>query len=70
MRKMEINTTAVLLAMANVGLTTSQMAQKAGISQQTAVRFTSKGGNSSPATFYKVGKALNVEPSSLVIFRD
>lgn len=63
---MEINVTAVRLAMVDAGMTVSQLAKAAHVSQTTAVRYASKGGNSSPATFHKIGQALGVKPSSLV----
>ncbi len=66
---MEINVLAVRLAMANKGMTLTQLAKKAHISQQTACRYVTHGGNGSAPTFYKIGKALGVEPSSLVLVR-
>lgn len=66
---MEINVTAVRLAMADAGMTMSQLAKKAHVSQTTAVRYASKGGNGSPATFHKIGLALGVKPSTLVLVR-
>lgn len=66
---MEINVTAVRLAMADAGINVSQLAKKAHVSQQTAVRYASKGGNGSPVTFHKIGVALGVKPSSLVLVR-
>lgn len=66
---MEINVTAVRLAMADAGLSVSQLAKKAHVSQQTAVRYASKGGNGTPTTFHKIGVALGVKPSSLVLVR-
>lgn len=66
---MEINVTAVRLAMANKGMTITQLAKAAHVSQQTACRYGTRGGNGSAPTFYKIGKALGVEPSSLVLVR-
>ncbi|MDD6382546.1 MAG: helix-turn-helix transcriptional regulator [Selenomonadaceae bacterium] len=66
---MEINVTAVRLAMADAGMTVSQLAKKAHVSQATAVRYASKGGNGGPKTFHKIGQALGVKPSTLVLVR-
>lgn len=66
---MEINVTAVRLAMLDKGMSVSKLAEAAHISPQTAFRFANKGGNGSPATFYKVGQALGVKPSSLALVR-
>lgn len=63
---MEIDVMAVRLAMADAGLTVSQLAKKAHVSTQTAVRYAGRGGNGTPATFHKIGVALGVRPSSLV----
>lgn len=64
---MEINVTAVRLAMLDKGMSVSRLAKAARISHQTAFRFASKGGNGSPETFYKIGQALGVKPSSLAL---
>ncbi len=66
---MEINVTAVRLAMADAGMNISQLAKKAHVSKGTAVRYASKGGNGSPTTFHKIGLALGVKPSTLVLVR-
>lgn len=66
---MEINVTAIRLAMADAGLNVTELAKKAHVSQQTAVRYASRGGNGSPTTFHKLGVALGVKPSSLVLVR-
>lgn len=66
---MEINVTAVRLAMADKGLNIKQLAKAAHVSQYTAARYANVGGNSSPATFHKIGQALGVKPSSLVLIR-
>lgn len=63
---MEINTTAVKMALADAGMTISQLAKKAKVSQGTAVRYASTGGNGSPVVFHKIGDALGVKPSSLM----
>lgn len=63
---MEINVTAVQLAMADAGISISQLAKKAHISTQTAVRYAGKGGNGTSKTFHKIGVALGVKPSSLI----
>lgn len=64
---MEINVTAVRLAMADAGITVTELAKKAHVSQQTAVRYATRGGNGSPVTFHKIGVALGVKPSSLIL---
>lgn len=64
---MEINVMAVRCAMADAGISVSELAKKAHVSQQTAVRYAGKGGNGSPTTFHKIGVALGVKPSSLIL---
>ena len=64
---MEINVAAVRLAMVDKGMTLKQLAKVAHISEQTAARYAKAGGNGTPATLYKIGRALGVKPSSLVL---
>lgn len=67
---MRINVQAIRMAMADAGVGVNQLAKMAGVSQGTAVRYATKGGNGSPTTFYKIGRALNVRPSTLVLPMD
>lgn len=66
---MEINVTAVRLAMADKGMTIKQLAKAAHVSEYTAARYAKAGGNGTPTTLYKIGRALGVKPSSLVLVR-
>ena len=59
---MEINVKAVRLAMVDKGMTAKQLAKAAHISE-----YTKAGGNGTPTTLYKIGQALGVKPSSLVL---
>ncbi len=63
---MEVDVTAVRLAMIDAGLSAGQLAKAANISKQTVIRYTHKGGNGNPVTLHKIGVALGVKPSSLV----
>ncbi len=64
---MEINVKAVRLAMVNKGMNLKQLAKAAHVSEYTAARYAKAGGNGTPTTFYKIGQALGVKPSSLVL---
>lgn len=66
---MEINVVAIRLAMVNKGMTLIHLAEKAHISRPTAWRYVTHGGKGSTPIFYKMGQALGVEPSSLVLIR-
>lgn len=66
---MEINVTAVRLAMADAGYSTSELARRAKITRQTASKYVCKGGKGTPEVFHKIGEALGVKPSSLVLVR-
>lgn len=67
---MRINVQAIRLAMADAGIGVNELAKLAGVSQGTAVRYATKGGNGSAPTFYKIGRALHVRPSTLVLPMD
>ena len=56
--------------MADAGIGVNELAKLAGVSQGTAVRYATKGGNGSAPTFYKIGRALHVRPSTLVLPMD
>lgn len=64
---MEINVKAVRLAMVDKGMTAKQLAKAAHISEYTAARYAKAGGKGTPTTLYKIGQALGVKPSSLVL---
>lgn len=66
---MEINVMAICLAMADKGYSTSELAKRAKITRQTAQKYTRKGGKGTPEVFYRIGEALGVKPSSLVLVR-
>lgn len=62
----EVSKTRLTLAMLDRGWSQRTLREKAGISKAVVQRLATKGGLAANSTFYKLAKALGVEPATLV----
>jgi transcriptional regulator with XRE-family HTH domain len=66
MKNLKLNTSKLLLAMANACITTTNLAEKSNVSRVAITRFTTGKSNPKPQTIGKIAKALNVKVEELI----